>query len=203
MFALNGFLWHWWSGAFCFFFKFCLFKLYIQLPHSKGFAKCYGGCVWAKWPLSINSSYTHSVWWLNFAEMNPSLLSTLIQMICRVSLMFTRWCHLIIEYLLLNNSLLHTKISSSAFLQRTMSLQSHTQSHKGSQDVLHNSKSTNIVFMYSSPLHLCVLKGGCSHYLAKRTEQYSFLCRNYNSTYCLINHALQTAGLRHRSASSP
>lgn len=44
--------------CFIFFFKLSLFTLYIRLPHSKGFAKCNGGCVRAEWFLSINSSYT-------------------------------------------------------------------------------------------------------------------------------------------------
>lgn len=162
-------------------FKFWLFKLYIRLPHSKSFAKCFGGCVWAEWSLSINSSYTHPVWWLNFAEMSPSLLSILTQMICRVSLMFTRWCHLIIEYLLLNNSLLHSKMSSSAFLQRTTSVQSHTQSHKGSQVVSYITHNQQTLSSYSVVLYICVnsasswWKNRTIEFVMQELQSYTFL----------------------------
>lgn len=48
---------------------------------------------WLRWRMIvfINSSYTHPFWRFS----------------CRASLMFTRWRHSIIEYFLLNNSLLH------------------------------------------------------------------------------------------------
>lgn len=83
--------------CFIFFFLLSLLTLYIPLPYSKGFAKCNGGCVWAEWFLSINSSYTLSSVALNTAEMSPSLIFILIHLMCSASLMFTRWCHLIIE----------------------------------------------------------------------------------------------------------